>query len=62
MSTEAKHRSWWVTLAGRKPFAMGGEPMTHAEALDTAKTIWPRDEVSVEPAIPKASQGKHGQG
>jgi hypothetical protein len=41
---------------------MGGEPMTHAEALDTAKTIWPRDEVSVEPAIPKASQGKHGQG
>lgn len=51
--SEPKHRSWWVKLPGLDPFPMGGEPMTQAEALDTAKGIWPREEgVTVEPAMP----------
>lgn len=53
MTKEAKHRNWWVTLPGRDPFTMGGEPMTEAEALATARGIWPRDELKVEPSIPK---------
>jgi hypothetical protein len=61
MSSKAKHRNWWVKLPGRDPFSMGGEEMTEAEALATAKGIWPRDDVKVEPSMPKASsQGTPG--
>lgn len=58
MSGEKRYRNWWVTLPGRDPFSMGGEEMTQAEALDTAKGIWPRDDVKVEPSMPKASRHK----
>lgn len=53
MSSKAKHRNWWVTLPGRNPFTMGGQEMTQPEALEWAKGIWPRDDVKVEPSIPK---------
>lgn len=32
---------WLVKLPGRKPFAMVGARMTEAEALETARRIWP---------------------
>lgn len=38
-------RSWVVTTPGYKPFRMGGEPMSYAEALATARSIWPLAEV-----------------
>lgn len=38
-------RSWMVSVPGYKPFAMGGEPMDYAEALATARSIWPLAEV-----------------
>lgn len=43
--SEATKRTWWVKLPGRKPFTMGGEPMTYAEALAAARLIWPLAEV-----------------
>jgi hypothetical protein len=38
-------RSWVVTTPGYKSFRMGGEPMSYAEALATARSIWPLAEV-----------------
>jgi len=38
-------RSWQVTVPGYNPFRMGGEPMGYAEALATARSIWPMAEV-----------------
>lgn len=60
---EATYRNWWVTLPGRDPFTMGGQEMTQAEALEWARGIWPRDELKVEPVMPKvADPAKPGQG
>lgn len=44
-SLETKENShkcaiWWVHLPGRKPFTMGGEPITQKEALETVLCIW----------------------
>ena len=36
---------WSVKLPGRKPFAMVGTKMKEAEALETARRIWPEAEV-----------------
>jgi hypothetical protein len=51
MSTEKKKSVWWVTLPGQKQFTMGGEPMTHREALETVLCIWsttkPREAIKV---------------
>lgn len=38
-------RSWQVTVPGYHPFRMGGEPMDYADALATARSIWPTAEV-----------------
>jgi len=38
-------RSWQVVVPGYSPFRMGGEPMDNAEALATARSIWPLAEV-----------------
>ena len=59
MDAEQLHRNWWVKLPGRDPFSMGGEVMTHAEALATAKGIWPREDVKVEPSMPKFGREEH---
>lgn len=37
---EATSKSWVVVIEGRKPFAMGGDPMTRTEALKVARDIW----------------------
>ena len=39
-SALTKKAIWWVYLPDQKPFTMGGEPMTHQEALETVWTIW----------------------
>lgn len=36
----SKAAIWWIHLPGRKPFTMGGEPITHQEALETVLCIW----------------------
>jgi len=36
---------WQIKLPDRKPFAMVGAKMTEAEALETARRIWPLAEV-----------------
>lgn len=36
---------WQIKLPGKKPFAMVGAKMTEAEALETARRIWPVAEV-----------------
>jgi len=33
-------KSWIVTIAGRRPFTMGGDPMTYAEALAAVRCVW----------------------
>lgn len=53
MATDLKHRNWWVKLPGRGAFSMGGEAMTQPEALAWAKGIWPFDDLTVEPVMPK---------
>lgn len=40
-----KKRSWQVTVPGYRPFTMGGSDMDYAEALATARSIWPMAEV-----------------
>lgn len=39
-------RSWLVSVPGYARFCMGGEPMDYAEALATARSIWPMAEVA----------------
>lgn len=56
---EAKSKTWVVMIEGRKPFSMGGDPMTHAEALEVARCIWATTEpgkVAVEAFTPKESK------
>lgn len=46
-----KRSVWTVLLPNRKPFTMGGLPMTQQEALETAQCIWaktPKDAIKVE--------------
>ncbi len=38
-------RSWQVTVPGYRSFTMGGSDMDYAEALATARSIWPMAEV-----------------
>jgi hypothetical protein len=38
-------KSWTVKVPGRRPFTMGGDPMTYTEALAAARLIWPEAEV-----------------
>jgi hypothetical protein len=38
-------RSWQIIMPGYRPFRMLGEPMDSAEALTTARSIWPLAEV-----------------
>lgn len=50
MSQEQRKSVWTVTLPGRKPFTMGGQPMTRQEALETVQCIWattPKERVKV---------------
>lgn len=50
MSQEQRKTVWTVSLPGRKPFTMGGLPMTHKEALEIAQCIWattPKEEIKV---------------
>lgn len=42
-----RRRYWEVTVPGHRSFRMTGEPMTHAEALESAKRIWPDAEVEL---------------
>ena len=41
-----RRRYWQVSVSGYRPFRMTGEPMTHAEALASAKRIWPDAEIA----------------
>lgn len=45
-STAGVKTCWFVQLSGKKPFAMVGSPSTKAEALASARLIWPEAEVS----------------
>lgn len=36
-----RRRYWQVSVPGYRPFRVTGEPMTHAEALESARRIWP---------------------
>jgi hypothetical protein len=51
MSQEQRKSVWIVSLPDGKTFTMGGEPMTHKEALETVQCIWattkPKDEIKV---------------
>lgn len=38
--SEKTSKTWLVKLGKNKPFTMGGEPMTEAQALETARCIW----------------------
>lgn len=40
MSSEQTKSVWTVHVDSYKPFTMGGVPMTHAQALETARSIW----------------------
>lgn len=42
-----RRRYWEVTVPGRRSFRMTGEPMTHAEALEAARRIWPGAEIEL---------------
>lgn len=48
---DAKSAIWWVHLPGKKPFTMGGEPITQQEAMETVLCIWsttkPRNKIKV---------------
>lgn len=46
----AKHKSWVVELEGRKPFPMGGDPMSQEEAEQVVRDIWPWAKFKVRPA------------
>ncbi len=43
-----RRRYWEVTVPGYRPFRMTGEPTTHAEALESARRIWPTAEIIEE--------------
>lgn len=38
-------KTWTITVPGHRPFSMGGEAMTEAEALHCARLIWQFAEV-----------------
>jgi len=42
-----RRRYWQVSVLGHRPFRMTGEPMTHAEALASARRIWPDAEIEL---------------
>jgi len=42
-----RRRYWEVTAPGYRSFRMTGEPMTHAEALEAARRIWPGAEIEL---------------
>lgn len=47
---EPTSRTWYIHLAGRTTFSMGGADMTKAEALEVARSIWaklPAEDVQV---------------
>jgi len=42
-----RRRYWQVTAPGHRPFRMTDDPMTHAEALEAARRIWPGAEIEL---------------
>lgn len=42
-----KKKSWFVRVPGYPVFQMGGEDMTHEQALYAARLIWPRGDIEV---------------
>jgi hypothetical protein len=45
-----RHKSWRLTVPGYPPFTMGGDECTEAEAIASAKLIWPKAEFKIAPA------------
>lgn len=45
MTTMTSKPAWTVIVPGARPFTMAGTPCTKAEALVSARLIWPMAEV-----------------